>query len=162
MWRRANRPRRPDALCTPRRGSLRHLEGDGREVCMEPALIRGGEIPAHDLGMSANEKVGERHGRNRRIGSRHSLFPILQVCRGAGVSRRGGHIEDLDAPTAYPVGDRRWVGVSDTNLGQAHRIDGGTVTRHGAGNCISRPFVERRGGVEGEDKYVGNGGRCIF
>ena len=94
---------------------------------MEPASIRGGEFPAHDLGMSANEKVRERHGWNRDIGLRHPPLPIRQVCRGTDIGRGYGHIEDLDAPTAYPVGDSRRLCVSNTKLGQAHRIDGSTV-----------------------------------
>ena len=87
---------------------------------MEPALICGGEFPAHDLGMSANEKVRERHDRNRYIGLRHSPLPILAVCLGTHIGRSCGHIEDLDAPTTYPVGGSLWVCVANANLSQAN------------------------------------------
>jgi GYD domain len=134
--------------------SLRHLERDSREVCTEPASIRGGEFPAHDLGMSSNEKVRERHVRKRFVGLGQPAIPILTVGRGADDGRCCGHIEDLDAPTAYPVGDRQWVSVSNTNLGQAHRIDGGAVTRHGANNCLPCPLTKRRVKVESVDEHV--------
>jgi hypothetical protein len=134
--------------------SLRHLERDSREVCTEPASIRGGEFPAHDLGMSSNEKVRERHVRKRFVGLGQPAIPILTVGRGADDGRCCGHIEDLDAPTAYPVGDRQWVSVSNTNLGQAHRIDGGAVTRHGANNCLPCPLTKRLVKVESVDEHV--------
>ena len=66
-----------------------------------------------------------------------------------------GHIENLDAPAAYPVGGSGRIRIPDTNLGQAHRIDGGTVTCHSIGDRLSGPLTERRVRVEGVDKYVG-------
>ncbi len=75
--RKAGRGTGRDRECV-RRQSFRHLESDRREVCMEAAPIRGGELPAHDPGMSANEEVRERHGRSRHIGPRYPLLPILQ------------------------------------------------------------------------------------
>ncbi|MGD8946782.1 MAG: hypothetical protein PVI62_08985 [Desulfobacterales bacterium] len=122
---------------------------------MEPTLIRGGEFPTHDLGVRADEKVGERHDRNRCIGLRHPALPIRAVCRGTDVGRRGGHIKDLDAPATYPVGGSRRICIPDTNLGQTHRVDGGAVTCHSIGDRFSGPFVERRVRVEGVDEYVG-------
>jgi hypothetical protein len=122
---------------------------------METAAIRGREFPAHNLGMSANEKVRKRHVGKRCVGLGQPSLPILKVGGNADACRRCGHIEDLDAPTAYPVGDTQWVCVANTNLGQAHRIDGGTITRHGLNNRFPCPLAKRRIKVEGVDEYVG-------
>jgi hypothetical protein len=123
---------------------LRHFERDGWEVCAKPASICGGEVPTHDLSMSANEKVGEWHVRRRYIGPGEPPIPVLPVGRGTHVGRSHGHIEDLDAPTAYAIGDSCRVRVSNANLGQAHRIDGGAPTRHARHDRLSCPPVKRR------------------
>ena len=103
---------------------------------MEPTLIRGGKFPTHNFGVRADEKVRERHGRNRNVGLGHPPLPIPAVCLGTLIGRSCGHIENLDAPTAYPVGGSRRVRVANTNLGQTHRIDGGTVTRSTGGRGV--------------------------
>ena len=105
--------------------------------------------------MSPNEKVRERHGRNRHAGLRHPPFSILTVGSRALVSGGCGHVEDLDAPTAYPVGYGRWVCVSYTNLGQANRIDGRAATRDRVGDRLPRPLAKRRVRVEGVNEHVG-------
>jgi len=122
---------------------------------MEPTLIRGGKFPTHDLGMGANEKVRERHGRNRNVGLGHPPLPIPAVCLGTLIGCSRGHIENLYAPTAYPLGDSRRVRVANTNLGQTDCIDGGTVTRNSVGNHFACPIAKRRVRVEGVDEYVG-------
>ncbi len=122
---------------------------------METTLISGGKFPAHDLGVRADEKVRERHGRNRNVGLGHPPLPIPAVCLGTHIGRGCGHIENLDAPTAYPVGGSRRVRVANTNLGQTHRIDGGAVTRNSVGDRFSCPIAKRRVRVEGVDEYVG-------
>jgi hypothetical protein len=76
---------------------------------MKPASIGGGDFPAHNLGMSANEKVRKWHVMKRHVGLGLALLPIPTVCRGTDVGCRYGHIENLDAPTAYPVGHSRRV-----------------------------------------------------
>ncbi|MGD8716157.1 MAG: hypothetical protein PVG70_16515 [Desulfobacterales bacterium] len=117
--------------------SRRHFERDRGEVGMEPNLIRGGKFPTHDLGVRADEKVGERHERNRCIGLGHPPLPIPAVCLGTHIGCSHWYIEDLDAPTAYPVGGGWRVCIANTNLGQAHRIDGGAVTRNSFGDHLS-------------------------
>ncbi len=78
--------------------------------------------------MGTDEKVGERHERYRCIGLRNPPLSIFTVCRGADVGSSSGHIENIDAPAAYSIGRSRRVCVANTNLSQAHRIDGGTLT----------------------------------
>src|SRR5688572_8796197 len=105
--------------------------------------------------MGANEKVGERHVRKRYVGLRDPPTPVLPVCRGTDIGCRRRHIEDFNAPTAYSVGDRRRVCVTDANLGQAYRIDGGTVTCHAARDRLFCPTAKRRPRVKGVDEHVG-------
>ena len=122
---------------------------------MEPAFISSGEFPIHDFSMGTDEEVGERHDRDRRIGLRNPPLSIFAACRGADVGRSSGHIENIDAPAAYPVGRSRRVRLADTNLSQAHRIDGGAVTRHSASDGLSCPLAKRRVNIKGEDEHVG-------
>ena len=83
---------------------------------METTLISGGKFPSHDLGVRADEKVRERHDRNRYIGLRHSPLPVPAVCLGTLIGRSCGNIENLDAPGTYPIGGSWRVRVANSNL----------------------------------------------
>lgn len=134
---------------------MRHLQREGREIFLKAASICCGKFPSHDHGMSANEEVRKWHGGHWCTGPGRTFFPILTVCLRAYVSSRCRHIENGNAPSAYPVGHRRGLRVSHAYLGQAHRIDGGPVARHGISDHISCPAAESRVRIKGVDKRVG-------
>ena len=133
----------------------RHHELQRRKVRLESAAVGGRELPAHDLGMSADEEVRERHDRDRCVALRRSPFPIPAVRPRACFARGRWHVEDLDAPASHSVRDARRVGVSDAELGQAHRVDGGAFTCDAARDRLASPTAERRVFVEGVDEDVG-------
>ena len=60
---------------------------------MKPTLISGGKFPAHNLGVRADEKVRERHGRSRNVGLGHPPLSIPAVCLGTLIGRSCGHID---------------------------------------------------------------------
>ena len=92
--------------------------------------------------MCANEKVRERQSRRWESELRQAPLPIVPIGRGTDGGRGGGHVEDGDPPTPYPVGDSRRLGIAHTQLGEAHRIDDCPVPRDGVGNRLLGPVVK--------------------
>ena len=45
------------------------------EIGLKPAAIRGGDVPPHNLGVCANEKIRERQSRRRESGLRQTPLP---------------------------------------------------------------------------------------
>ncbi len=86
---------------------------DLRKVGAKPTFIGRCQYPAHDLGVSADEEIGQGHTSDAFRSRRLTVPQVIDVGQRANRRQSNGQVEDSHTPTSNPVGQRVWLPISD-------------------------------------------------